>query len=515
MKKLLLILTFSLLACLLLTFAVCAKAVYLEEIPEELRVANDTMTHFVVFEEERYYTGNGDTIDGFNTTNMDEDMASAGIDKTKIGTEYLTRFNVPAYLNGNLITYVNLNTMKTHSYFWDKCGYIQLAGTVNKIHDINEASQQLRCIDFGENSEIKEIPYCFCPDSHNLKSLKNFPRKLVSVEKEAFNRCYNAFSGEFYLNAVTIKEGAFNNAFCFTEGLILGPDTKNIGNQSLCVRLPEVPRTAKPADDKLPLRYIEFQCDITEVNFPTQGNNLGAFYFTGTSRSPYSKLKCIVLSHPSNASLIKEGTVFNDLLADGKKILFNDSDGLDDFVTVSHAYGEKTIAYHSFMENGSLVATCMDCAYEAKESVSPIFECLGYSVPTFTSPCFIIGYKANFEALSAYENATGTVVNFGILAASKELLGSCDPLNENGEATTLEKGKVLVAKLNRVHSYFDGAVSNFTEEAQKDVKIVICAYATVTDKDGNVTRIEYLQQEREGDGSLLGVSYNSILAQNN
>ena len=106
MKKLLLILTFATLVCLALTVMVSAKDVYLEEIPAELKVQDDTFTHFVVFEEEKYYTGSGNTISGFNVDQMNADMTAAGIDASQIGTTYLTRFNVPSHLNGTLVTYV-------------------------------------------------------------------------------------------------------------------------------------------------------------------------------------------------------------------------------------------------------------------------------------------------------------------------------------------------------------------------------------------------------------------------
>ena len=67
MKKLLWVLVLSALACLMLASVVSAKDAYLEEIPQELKRANDPFTHFVVFEEEKYYTGTGSTIDNFNT----------------------------------------------------------------------------------------------------------------------------------------------------------------------------------------------------------------------------------------------------------------------------------------------------------------------------------------------------------------------------------------------------------------------------------------------------------------
>jgi len=508
MKKLLFILSLSALACLMLALAVSAKDVYLEEIPNELKVENDTATHFVVFEEEKYYTGTGATINGFNNDQMDADMATAGIDSSKIGSEYLTRFNVPSHLNGTLVTYVNLNGMKSNKYFWDKCGYLQLCGTVNKIHDINEATDQLRCVDFGENSQIKEIPFCFAPHSHKLQSIKNFPRNLDVIRQEAFNSCYIAFKGELYLNAKTIEVSAFNNAFGHLEGLIIGPDTQTIGRQSLCIRLSEVPSSHKPANDVLPLKYIEFQCDVSQVTFATQGNNTGSFYFTGTSRSPYSMLKCIILSHPNNAKDITEGSVFNDFTS--STVLFNDSDGLNDFVTTSHSYIDEGVVYDSFLEEGSKRLVCTNCENVKSEATPVIFQCLGYSVIEFSnSPAFTIGYKLNTEALSAYEAATGNTVTYGILMTSRANLGTNNPLDENGNAITLEKGNVYVATLNRATACFDGIVKGFTTEEQKSAELIVCAFATVKDAEGNVTFIDYLT-EKDTNGSLMGVSYNSL-----
>jgi len=510
MKKLFFVLALSALACLMLVGVVSAKDVYLEEIPEELKYANDPFTHFVVFEEEKYYTGSGSTIDSFNTDQMNTDMQSAGIDSSKIGKEYLTRFNVPASLNGTLVTYVNLNSMKSHAYFKHVCGYIQLAGTVSKIHDMNECTRQIRCFDFGKNSQIKEIPYCFMPNSSNLAVLKNFPRNLTVVKEDAFNKCYKAFKGEFYLNAVTIEASSFNNCFNNTTGLILGPDVKNIGNQSLCTRLSEVPDPCRPEGGILPLKYIEFQCDITQVNFAKQGNNLGAFYFEGTSRSPFKILECIVLSHPDNASKIAEGTVFNDLLPEGTIVLFNDSDGADDYVTAAHTYGGTELVYESLLENGTLTASCTKCGCVVSESTNPIFECLGYSVSTYGKAGFSIGYKVDFKVLADYEEATGLTINYGIVAVAKNNLGDKTPFDENGNATVLDKGAVLFAKINPSTQYFDGCLSNFTTDAQKNAEIIICAYATLTDEEGKIVQIQYLQKENSNDGTLSSINYNSL-----
>lgn len=513
MKRLFLILSLALLLCLALTVMVSAKDVYLEEIPEELKAPNDTATHFVVFEEEKYYTGSGNTISGLNTAQMNDDMAAANIDSSKIGSTYLTRFNVPSHLNGTLVTYVNLNSMKSNGYFWGKCGYIQLAGTVTKTHDMNQSTSQLRCFDFGENSQLTEIPYCFASNSTRLYDVKNFPRNLNVINKDAFNSCYNAFRGELYLNAKRIEDNAFNNALGHLEGLTLGPSVEFIGRQTLCVRLSEVPNGSRPENDILPLNYIEFQCDVSKVTFATQGNDTGSFYFIGTTRSPYSMLKCIILSNPNNAKDIKEGSVFNDFTAEGVNILFNDSNGLDDYVTASHGYIDSGIVYESFLKSGTKQTVCTNCGNVKGEAVSAIFENLGFSVMDFgNTPAFTIGYMLNREALTTYEKATGNTVSYGILMVASNNLGSNMPLDENGNATSLENGSVVVAILNRACEYFDGMVKGFATEEQKNAQIIACAFAIVKNSQGSVTLIDYLQ-DKSPSGSLSSTSYNDLIQQ--
>jgi hypothetical protein len=203
-------------------------------------------------------------------------MLAAGIDKSKIGTEYLTRYNFPASKNETLITYVNLNSMKTHTYFKNVCGYIQLEGTVNKVHDMNECVAQLRCIDFGENSQITEIPLCFANQAKKMASVKNFPRNLTKIDTDAFNSCYGAFRGELYISAKTIGTNAFNNAISNVTHLILGPNVEYIGRQALAVLFSinhynEIPTYYAPADLKPALVSIEFQCDVSQVSFAYQG----------------------------------------------------------------------------------------------------------------------------------------------------------------------------------------------------------------------------------------------------
>ena len=512
-KKIFLIIALIAIMVCAFSLAASAKSVYLESIPDELKAENDTFTHFVVFEEEKYFVSSDNTINGLNADTMNADMASAGIDKSKIGTEYLTRYNFPAYMGETLITYVNLNVIKTHAYFKHVCGYIQLAGTVNQVHDMNECVNELRCIDFGENSEVTVIPLCFSNNATRLASVKNFPRNLTYIGKSAFDRCFGAFDGELYIDAATIESSAFNNAISNVTHLILGPNVKYIGTQALTVLFEnqhhnEIPLYYAPADVKPALVSIEFQCDVSQMQFATQGNNSGAFYFPiSTGRAPYEKLTTIILSHPNNAKYVKEGSIFNDFTADGINILFNDSDGLDDYVTARHNFSIfGGISYESYAEQGKKTMICSGCGAETYESVPSLFTCLGYSAFENGNGEFSLNFRVNNEAIKDYMDATGKTVSYGLFATTKEAIGDKDIVSSNG---TLADGAVMA------EIPFDSFVAltikmgGFKDDNQKASEFAIGAYVAVDDPEGK--KYSYLQNEKPQDGAKYSfTTYNQI-----
>ncbi len=71
------------------------------------------------------------------------------------------------------------------------------------------------------------------------------------------------------------------------------------------------------------------------------------------------------------------------------------------------------------------------------------FTFLGYSVKEDGSNRICAGYIINYEAISMYEEATGTKLNFGAVFASYERLGGRQPLDANGNVVSLEQGKVI------------------------------------------------------------------------
>ncbi len=513
-RKFLLLAILAMLFVCAFAITASAKDVYLEVIPDDLKAENDTFTHFVVFEEAKYFVSSGGTISNLNTDIMNADMAAANIDKSKIGTEYLTRFNFPAYIGENLITYVNLNTMKSHAYFKHVCGYIQLEGTVNKVHDMNECVNQLRCIDFGENSQVTSIPLCFANQAKKMASIKNLPRNLTSIGNNAFDNCYGAFEGELYINATTIGQSAFNNAISNVTHLILGPNVKSIGTQALTVLFArshhnEIPDFYAPTDIKPALVSIEFQCDVSQISFANQGNNSGAFYFpVSTGRAPYEKLTSIILSHPNNAKYVTEGSIFNDFTADGVTILFNDSDGLDDYVMAKHDFSIlNDISYASYDDYGTKTMACSKCgAVKNEKTAEPLFNFLGYSAPENGRCEITIGYVINSEAIKEYEKKTGKTINYGVFAVLKDKLGAKDIFDENGNVAEY----VISAEVEKNQfASFELKISGFTDE-YKDVKLAMGAY--VSTKDGDNVSYSYLQGIKPSENeSYYFISYSDIV----
>ena len=512
-KKIFLMLAVMAILVCVFAISVSAKDVYLEPIPDELKAENDTFTHFVVFEEAEYFVSSDNTISGLNGDKMDADMASAGIDKSKIGTEYLTRFNFPAYVGENLITYVNLNSMKTHKYFKHVCGYIQLEGTVNKVHDMNECVNQLRCVDFGENSQITAIPLCFANQARRMASVKNLPRNLTTIGSNAFDSCYGAFEGELYINAETIGGSAFNNAISNVTHLILGPKVKSIGTQALTVLFAiqhhnEIPTFYAPEDIKPALVSIEFQCDVSQIKFANQGVNSGAFYFpTTTGRAPYEKLTTIILSHPDNAKYVTEGSVFNDFTADGINILFNDSDGLDDYVTAKHDFSIfGGVSYVRFNEEGTKTLICASCGAQSYEKTTPLFTCLGYSAAEY-GDMMSVNYRVNEKAISEYEEATGKTVNYGVFAVLADKIGTDDIFGADGKALA---GVVAADITGTGFNLFTLKITGFTE-AQKKLPFAMGAFVG-TEKDG-ATEYSYLQIAAPAEGEkYYFATYNEVVA---
>ena len=501
-KKIFLMLAIMAMLVCLFAITASAKEAYLEPIPENLLWENDAATHFIVFDDEKYYTGSGSTLNQLNVEKIEESLASLGISSEDIGKTYLTKFVFPAYLNGTLLTYIDVNSsVKTNKYFKHVCGYVSFPGTMTKTHDMNDCVNQLRGIDFGENSQLTVIPYCFANKATQLKEVKNFPTaKLEIIEGDAFNSAKQAFRGELVINAKTIKQSAFNNATTFVTSLIFGENVERIETQAFSVTSRET-GLGNPH-----LEYIEFKSDVSKI----ATTSYGPFYFElgGSSRSEYTSLKCIVLSNEENKKAMANGaTIFNDI-APNSYIRFL-LDETKEIIYSSHAidYENATISYESFIENGTLTSYCTRCNKAETVSTDPLFTCLGYSAAENGDGGIAVGYTVNKTAINTYEEFANVSLNFGVFAISQEKLGTGDIFDENG---ILAANAISFDVTDYEYSAFVLKIVGFTE-AQKEVKLAMGAYVAVN--DGEKTTYSYMQDDKAGEkvGNYYFVSYNTIV----
>ena len=503
MKKLFFTILIALSFCLALSLCVYAKEAYVERVPANLLAEGEALEYFIVLDGEEYFNNHDSTLSTLNEANIKsalDTLASKGeyADAvTGLGTKYMIKYIFPSTVNGTEITYIYLNNsgFKTSSYFKKYCAAIVYAPTHNKTGDANDCSGTIRSIDFGENSQMTQIPLCYMQNAYNLREIKNFPRYLTSIEENAFSNCRN-LTGILYVNSVTIKRKAFENAIVNTDGIIIGKDTVNIATEAFGTR--EVSNGSKNT------KFIEFQCDITKMNIVASAQNQGAFYFSGgTQRNPYSALTCLVLSHPDNQALIKEGeTTFQDFLPN---VYFNeDSKNGGNLVKKGHN-NESTIMYESFLKKGTKGDVCKDCgASLGVVEVEPIINCLGYSFSEFS--CAISqSFAINHKALNEYNEAHGEndkITSFGVFAISCERANG-SVFDDNNQ---IKAGACLIEYSSKATKYdiIEMRVQNITD-AYKSSLIYCAGYITVG------TNVIYIDNNKTSSVLENGVSFDSLI----
>jgi hypothetical protein len=501
MKKILLTLLMLTLICISLSLVSSAKALYLEQIPDELKFSNDTVTHFIVIDGEEYYLGSGNTVNNFNVDAIEAQLTALGISSSDLGTKYLTKLIIPETYNGETVTYADINNDKIfkRSIYFLNCGYLVFPSTATQINDANECCAQMRCIDFGVDSQIASIPGSFMQNAGRLKILLNMPKNLNSIGASAFRNCSSLQGDEnkqLYINARTIENKAFDNALTNVEEIVFGENVQSLATESFSIG---------ERDDSI-VKYIEFKCDVTEVSFPdcNSGKYVGAFYFgtNDSQRKPYSNLVCIILSNPAQANC--DGMTFKE--ASGQNVYFNDTNGNDDFVSTSHDFDENdaNIIYSSFLEEGVLSYECVKCGKTESVSVPALFKFEGFSAPEDGEIKLTVGFTVNNQAIKNYERITGNTVKFGIVAALEKMIGTnTAPLNGDASA----KDNVIKASINIDVVSYEFIINGFETDEHKVLKIMLATYVEIYDADGFLLGIEYLQNKKVENNQFVYVSY--------
>ena len=515
MKKIFFTFSFALLLCLCLV-CVANAAVYVEDIPDDLKISGDPATHFLVIEGAEYYTGSAGVVNGFNTSKIDEAVAELekeggalnklGLSSSDLGTKLLTKIIIPAEFGGSAVTNADINNnnaFKGNKYFANRCGYLVYPSSARTTNDANERNSKIRCIDFGVDSQLTIIPFYYMNNATQLIKLLNMPKNLDLIDISAFDNCVRLQGDDnkqLYINAVTVKKKAFDDSLTYVESIVFGErfakaETEAFSNNP-----------GRPTG----VKYIEFKCDVTAVDFVTCGDNTGAFYFLkGTQRGPYSNLSCIILSNPAQAGC--DGKTFIE--ATGKVVYFNNSTGDGNIVYSSHnvTLEGAVIEYDSFLKSGTMISRCSRCNAPQEQSTDPIFECLGYSTPTDGTLKITVGFFVNQEAKEQYESLTGTTIEFGIVVAAKDTLGeNISPLDEYGNIKELENGAVVMASVGEFDaiSSYDFVLKGITPD-YVDVEVLIASYLKLVNADQS-TKVLYLQGEQIKDNKFYYCSYNSL-----
>ncbi|MBO5091863.1 MAG: leucine-rich repeat domain-containing protein [Clostridia bacterium] len=163
----------------------------------------------------------------------------------------------------------------------------------------------------------------------------------------------------------------------------------------------------------------------------------------------------------------------------------------------------------SYLEPIKLTSNCAICdmVVEANGQIPALFESLGYSAPENGIGGISIGYRVNSEAIEEYEEKSGKKINYGLFVGVKDIIGTGNILDENGDAT---QGVVKVAMPKENFLVFSVKIVGFGEN-QKDTQFAFGAYV-IAEKNGT-KEIGYMQEgtKKENDRYVF-TSFNEVVA---
>ena len=137
--------------------------------------------------------------------------------------------------------------------------------------------------------------------------------------------------------------------------------------------------------------------------------------------------------------------------------------------------------------------------FDEESCLEKVFTFKGYSFG-FAGQ-ISVGFDIDYEAKAKYEEKTGKTLEIGVLFAGYDNLGGKQPLDANGNAITLDIGKVIKGDLTSFNYPSYDFMLTDVDDSIKDVKLVIAAYI-YSGED-----IKYEQENGLSD-IVSGISYN-------
>ena len=116
-----------------------------------------------------------------------------------------------------------------------------------------------------------------------------------------------------------------------------------------------------------------------------------------------------------------------------------------------------------------------------------------------------VGFDIDYEAKALYEELTGETLEIGVVFAAYDLLLGNQPLDNEGNAITLDDGAVVKFDLTEYdYTYYDFVITDIVDSI-KDIDLVISAYIN------NGYENKYVQENGIAD-TVTGISYNEAKA---
>lgn len=174
-----------------------------------------------------------------------------------------------------------------------------------------------------------------------------------------------------------------------------------------------------------------------------------------------------------------------------------------------HNYNVAIEYENGFDSVGEKISICTSagCGHEVAEAVPALIVSLGYSIAEEGAAGVDIGFKVNKAAVLDYEKTMGKTVNFGVFAATEEILGENDVFDSDGNSL---KGVVAADMTDTDYSIFRIKMAGFNDN-QKTIAFAMGAFIKTTDVSGT-QECAYLQIAAPSEGSkYYYASYNEIL----
>ena len=350
--------------------------------------------------------------------------------------------------------------------------------------------------------KILESPFSQC---QKLEYIYNFENTVFvnsngeethAIPKNCFNEC-RALKEIRLPNGITsIGESAFNR--CGGEGLVF-----------ICIpaSVTSIHKNAFPkaTDWQAPKNAIIYYCGGSAQKLLSLSNdgsgNVSAYLSDRVNNGKVTAYTGMNTSYESG--VIVENVFTCDLYFGG---IHAESD------EIAYIYVDKdgNVTQDKFTSTIKVTCPCgRKCGAETVlETLSPLFNCLGFSLEEGSRGGVVIGFQFNYSSLVRYEELTGTELTFGVFAASQKNLGSGSIFDDNGEAAT----GVVSAKISNIDfAVFQLKIYGFTNDEQKNAKLALGAY--VAESSEGSTEYSYIQplDPKQGENYSF-LSYNEMVA---